>query len=222
MTSHNFFSMVAGCLASSNPDDKTGLTRDAFAAWSDGKLDLQGGTEQAVPPAGRPETPILVPPRQLRSRGMGSVEGRATLFHALTQIEFTAINLALDHAVRFRGLPADYYGDWLRIAAEEADHFELLRGYLRKLGYDYGEFPAHGGLWEMAEKTAHDPLARMALVPRCLEARGLDVNPGIKARLMEQGDDEGAALLDPILRDEVTHVAAGDRWFRHFCAVRVL
>jgi uncharacterized ferritin-like protein (DUF455 family) len=221
MSNANFFHVVAACLATAEPDAKLRLTRDVWQAWQEGSCRL-AASDAPVPAAGRPARPALVRPRQLARRGPGTVEGRAVLFHALTHIEFTAINLALDHACRFRDLPAAYYTDWLRIAVEEVDHFELLRRHLRSLGYDYGDFPAHGGLWEMAQKTEHDALVRMALVPRCLEARGLDVNPGIKARLLDHGDEIGAALLDVILRDEVGHVAAGDRWFRHLCAMRGL
>lgn len=217
----NFFATVGACLAARDPDAKGRCTRDAWAAWQRGELALEP-CDTPTPEAGRPARPELVRPRELAHRGPGTAERRVVLFHAIAHIEFTAINLALDHAVRFRDLPPGYYADWLRIAVEEVEHFQMVRGYLRRLGADYGDFPAHGGLWEMAQKTADDPLARMALVPRCLEARGLDVNPGIQAKLREQGELEGAALLDPILRDEVGHVAAGDRWFRHLCAARGL
>ena len=158
-----------------------------------------------------------MPRRQLNGQ-----ENHAALIHALTHIEFNAINLALDAVQRFPDLPPEFHGDWLRVAAEEAEHFSLLRAHLREAGRDYGDFPGHDGLWEMAMKTAHDPLARMALVPRLLEARGLDVTPGIQRKLKGYGDAAGAALLDIILRDEIGHVAAGDRWFRHLCGERGL
>jgi uncharacterized ferritin-like protein (DUF455 family) len=221
MQKSGFFATVGACLAACDVDEKLALTRAAAGAWRRGELVLEDAAP-LLPPAGRPAQPILVRPRELPRRRSDSLEGRAVLFHALTHIEFTAINLALDHACRFHGLPAGYYGDWLRIAEEEVGHFDLLRGHLRGLGYDYGDFRAHGGLWQMAESTAYDALARMALVPRGLEARGLDVNPGIKAKLEESGDPAGAALLDIILRDEVGHVAAGDRWFRYLCTERGL
>lgn len=221
MEKAGFFATVGVCLVACDVEEKLALTRAAALAWRRGELMLEDDAP-LPPPAGRPARPELVPPRELVERRTDSPEGRAVLFHAITHIEFTAINLALDHACRFHGLPAEYYGDWLRIAEEEVDHFEMLRGHLRGLDYDYGDFPAHGGLWQMAEKTAHDALARMALVPRGLEARGLDVNPGIKAKLLACGDTEGAALLDVILQDEVGHVAAGDRWFRYLCAARGL
>jgi len=177
-----------------------------------------------APPAlpGRPPRPRLVPASALPRRSPFTIEGRAALLHAVAHIEFNAINLALDAVQRFPGLPPGFHGDWLRVAAEEAYHFTLLRDHLRAQGRDYGDFPAHDGLWEMALKTAHDPLARMALVPRLMEARGLDVTPDIQRKLKGFGDPAGAAILDIILRDEIGHVAAGDRWFRHLCAQRGL
>ena len=146
----------------------------------------------------------------------------ARLLHAIVHIEFSAINLALDHAARFPGLPKQYYADWIGVAAEEAYHFTILRERLNSLGYDYGDFPAHAGLWEMAMKTAYDALARMALVPRLLEARGLDATPPIQRRLEQAGDNASARVLDIILRDEIGHVGLGDHWFRQLCAERNL
>lgn len=140
------------------------------------------------------------------------------MIHAICHIEFTAINLALDAAWRFRDLPDDYLADWLRVAADEARHFGLLRGHLQTLGHDYGDFPAHAGLWDMARRTAGDALTRMALVPRVLEARGLDATPPIMDKLRAIGDTGALAILDIVLSDEITHVAIGDRWFRHLCA----
>ena len=172
--------------------------------------------------AGIPDRPILADPRDMPRRQLSNAENHAALIHALAHIEFNAINLALDAVQRFNGFPPEYTGDWLKVAAEEAYHFQLLRDHLRKLGYDYGDFPAHAGLWELAQKTAHDPLARMALVPRLMEARGLDVTPDIQRKLTGFGDKAGAAILDIILRDEIGHVAAGDRWFRWLCAERGL
>ncbi|TAM53649.1 MAG: ferritin-like domain-containing protein [Paraburkholderia sp.] len=171
---------------------------------------------------GKPERPALVEPRLLRHRGMQTQSGRAVLLHALAHIEFNAINLALDAVWRFEGLPLAYYADWLRVAAEEARHFELLQSRLREFGHAYGDFPAHDGLWDMCARTREDVLARMALVPRTLEARGLDASPPIRARLMQAGDAQSAAILDVILRDEIGHVRIGNRWFRHVCEVRGL
>nr|WP_206370850.1 ferritin-like domain-containing protein [Solimonas marina] len=174
------------------------------------------------PLPGRPARPTLVHPRDVPHRGLGTVDGRAALMHAIAHIEFNAINLALDAGWRFTGMPARYYADWLSVAQDEARHFAMLRARLQSVGYDYGDFTAHNGLWEAAEKTAHDPLLRMALVPRVLEARGLDVTPGMMQRLREAGDTETVAILDVILREEVGHVEIGTRWFRHLCAQRGL
>lgn len=171
---------------------------------------------------GRPERPHLVHPRDLARRSAAGSEGHAALIHAITHIEFNAINLALDAVCRFPRLPVEYYRDWFSVAVEETLHFRMLRDHLRSLGRDYGDFPAHDGLWQMALKTAHDPLARMALVPRVLEARGLDASPGIIRRLRENGDRQGAEIVEIILRDEVGHVAIGTRWFNHLCAVRAV
>lgn len=195
------------------------LQREYGAAptCDDALLDLPG-----VDTPGRPARPDLVHPRALPRRRPATVAGRAALLHAIAHIEFNAINLALDALARFSGLPAPFYSDWLEVAAEEAEHYTLLARHLGTLGFGYGDFPAHNGLWEMASRTAHDPLARMALVPRMLEARGLDVTPGIRARLAQAGDEPGAAILDIILRDEIGHVAIGNRWFAWFCDRRGL
>ncbi|ANY15581.1 ferritin-like domain-containing protein [Bordetella pseudohinzii] len=169
---------------------------------------------------GRPARPELVPPARVRQRSVQTEAGRAALLHALAHIEFNAINLALDAIWRFSGLPDLFYRDWLKVAREEAYHFDLLNRHLGRLGHGYGDFPAHNGLWEMAEKTRDDLLARLALVPRTLEARGLDASPLIRDKLAQAGDAEGAAILDIILRDEIGHVAIGNRWYRHFCALQ--
>lgn len=142
--------------------------------------------------------------------------------HAICHIEFTAINLALDAVVRFAGMPVDFYTDWAAIAGEEAVHFSLLAAHLDSLGYRYGDFVAHDGLWDMAERTGADVLRRMALVPRVMEARGLDVTPGMIVRLRAIGDDAGAGILERILHDEIAHVLAGTRWFNYACRARGL
>lgn len=171
--------------------------------------------DSALP--GRPALPHLVAPVRLKPRPVGTPEGRAALIHALSHIEFNAVNLALDIAWRFPGMPADFYRDWLKVAKEEAGHFELLNAHLGTLGHAYGDFDAHSGLWDMAEKTRGDLPARLALVPRIMEARGLDASPQIRAKLAAVGDDAGAAILDVILRDEIGHVAIGNRWYRYLC-----
>ncbi len=172
--------------------------------------------------AGRPARPPLVPPGQVPRRRLGSAEGRAAMLHAIAHIEFNAVNLALDAVCRFQRMPAAFHADWLQVAVEEVHHFRLVRERLRRLGRDYGDFPAHDGLWQLARETAGDPLLRMALVPRVMEARGLDVTPGIMERFRALGDRETVAVLEVILRDEIGHVAAGSRWFRHLCRERGL
>lgn len=171
---------------------------------------------------GRPERPRLVAHKQLKPRSAHSVPGRAALLHSLAHIELNAIDLALDICWRFAGLPEDFYRQWLQVAREEALHFELLRDHLATLGFHYGDFDAHDGLWQMAERTRHDLLARLALVPRTLEARGLDASPAVKAKLLAAGDVRGGEILDIILRDEIGHVAVGNHWYRWLCAQRGL
>jgi uncharacterized ferritin-like protein (DUF455 family) len=148
---------------------------------------------------------------------LATEEGRLALIHAVAHIEFNAINLACDAVFRFQGMPQAYYADWIQVAAEEAEHFRMLRERLRAGGLEYGDLPAHNGLWDMARRTAHDPLVRMALVPRMLEARGLDVTPGMVERLRAVGDPQTVAVLSRILQDEVGHVAIGSCWFRYLC-----
>jgi uncharacterized ferritin-like protein (DUF455 family) len=148
---------------------------------------------------------------------VGSKAGRAALLHAIAHIEFNAINLALDAAWRFPFMPHDFYKDWVCVAREEAMHFGLLLERLREYGLTYGDLPAHNGLWEAAYKTRFDLLARLALVPRTLEARGLDVTPVLREKLAEAGDHASAAVLDVILQDEVGHVAIGNYWYNFLC-----
>jgi uncharacterized ferritin-like protein (DUF455 family) len=170
-----------------------------------------------IPIPGRPPRPLLVAPRELKSRGLGSPAGRFALLHAVAHIEFNAINLALDAMYRFRGMPAAYYRDWYSVALDESRHFELLTRRLEELGGQYGDLPAHNGLWDAACKTAASCLERMALVPRVLEARGLDVTPAMIERLERVGDFATIAILRVILSEEVGHVEIGTRWFRHCC-----
>ncbi len=186
----------------------------------EGALDCDASIDATFP--GRPQNPLLVPPLEVKRRSMNTSEGQAALIHALAHIEFTAINLALDAIWRFSGMPRAYYADWLRVAGEEALHFLLLEHHLQTLGFSYGSFPAHNSLWEMAEKTQHDVLARMALLPVTMEARGLDATPKMRAKLAQVGDMEAAAILDVILRDEIGHVAIGNHWYRYLCQDRGL
>ncbi len=215
----SLFDIARGCLDAGTPDAKVEATFAAGAAFARGELAIPSDAPAPDPirMPGRPERPRLVLPREFPKRGFGSDEGRAAFVHAIAHIEFNAIDLAWDAAYRFRDLPQQFYADWVGVAVDEARHFSLLRERLRQLGYDYGDFDAHNGLWEMAEKTAHDGLARMALVPRVLEARGLDVTPGMIAKLRGLGDEDTVAILEVILREEVAHVAAGSYWFRWYC-----
>ena len=187
-------------------------------------LDVQA---QLQPPAGaslpgHPERPPLVKHTEVVKRSPSTLEGRAALLHSIAHIEFNAINLALDAVWRFAGMPEAYYRDWLRVADEEALHFTLLADHLATLGATYGDYPAHNSLWEMTDRTSGDVLARMALVPRTLEARGLDASPPVRAKLAEVGDTAAAEIIDIILRDEVGHVAIGNHWYRWLCAQRGL
>lgn len=185
-------------------------------------LDVDAVLAEPAGVPGRPARPQLVEHIRLKPPSMRTPAGIAALVHAIAHIEFNAINLALDIAWRFPGMPEAFYRDWLRIAAEEAMHFTLLREHLVELGFDYGSFDAHNALWDMAERTRHDLLARIALVPRTLEARGLDASPAVRAKLVGAGDAQAGAILDVILRDEIGHVAAGNRWYRFLCAQRGL
>ena len=174
---------------------------------------------------GCPARPQLRSHLDVPKRSPFTPEGLAALLHAVTHIEFNAINLALDAIWRFDGMPRAYYLDWAQVAAEEAHHFSLLRAHLQSMGCDYGDFPAHTGLWDMTEKTKTDVLARMALVPRTLEARGLDATPPMQAKLRKVGTPDAlraVAVLDIILCDEIGHVAIGNHWYRYLCAERGL
>lgn len=171
---------------------------------------------------GRGEKPVLLSHTQIKPGALNTPRGHAALVHSIVHIERNAIDLALDICWRFPGLPEAFYRDWLQVAREEANHFTLLRAHLQTLGFDYGDFPAHNGLWEMAERTRDDLLARVALVPRTLEARGLDASPAVKAKLLSIGDARGGEILDLILREEIGHVATGNRWYAWACAQRGL
>ena len=182
---------------------------------------------KAVPPArpARPERPPLSPPRYMkRRRHLGSTAGRIALIHALAHIELNAIDLGWDIIARFSGqrLPRQFFDDGVGVAAEEAEHFALLEARLRVLGGAYGDLPAHDGLWEAAAATEHDLIARLAMVPLVLEARGLDVTPEMIRRLERAGDADSAAILHRIYRDEIGHVATGARWFLLLCRERNL
>lgn len=212
------------CLLETDPQTKTAAVAAMAQAHRAGAWEVDNGAEPHVAGTipGRPDRPILVPPRLVGRRSMATSEGRAMLVHALAHIEFNALNLALDALWRFPHMPVGYYTDWLRVATEEAIHFSMLAAHLQVLGYRYGDFPAHDSLWEMVEKTRGDVLARMALVPRTLEARGLDAIPPLRAKIAHAGDVAAAKILDIILADEIGHVEIGNRWYRFLCQQRGL
>lgn len=219
----NVFRACHAILVADTSDAKLALVTDLAAARDADRLVIDRSGVPAAPDVpGRPERPRLVSPRSVPRRGVGSPAARAALLHSIAHIEFNAIHLAADAVVRFPAMPDDFHRDWVRVAIEEAKHFEMVARALRTRGYDYGSFEAHDGLWEMAQKTRDDPLARMALVPRVMEARGLDVTPGIRARFAEQGDADAVAILEVILAEEIGHVAIGNRWFHRLCAERGL
>lgn len=199
-------------LICTDPVEKVQLTKSLSSAG-----ELINASLSFPDAVGRPCRPELVNPRKVPNRAVNTRDGRGMLLHALAHIEFNAINLALDLIVRFRDLPAEFYFDWLKVAKEEALHHELLCARLHDYGLSYGDYPAHDGLWQMAEKTKASLLARLGLVPRLLEARGLDVSPGIRAKLASVGDLQSAQVLDVILRDEIGHVEIGNRWFNYEC-----
>jgi uncharacterized ferritin-like protein (DUF455 family) len=211
-------------LCETDPVSKADGVKSLQNRWTAGQLGLDTAAFLAsrgtIP--GRPARPELVSPLSVKHRSMRTAEGRAAMIHALAHIEFNAINLALDAIWRFPGMPVDFYSDWLRVAAEEALHFSLLDAHLQTLGFAYGDFYAHNSLWDMAEKTSCDVLARIALVPRTMEARGLDASPAVRAKLAQAGDHAAAEILDVILRDEIGHVATGNRWFGWLCTERGL
>jgi uncharacterized ferritin-like protein (DUF455 family) len=209
------------CLLSRDPVEKAKQAQILYQRWLQGELTLSDAAEFDVPDLpGQPDKPELVAPRDLPRRRNSAETGVAPLIHAVNHIEFNAINLALDAIARFPGLPEAYYADWMKVASEEAKHFTLLREHMISLGYDYGSFPAHNGMWEMAQKTHHDPLIRMALVPRVLEARGLDVTPKMMDKLRGTGDLRAVEILELILEEEIGHVAIGTRWFNYLCDQR--
>jgi len=200
-----------------DPVAKAAQARALFAGLDVASIDPAAQLERPDTLPGRPDLPRLVAPKEVPARSPFTLEGRAALLHAVTHIEFNAINLALDAVWRFTGMPVAFCRDWLRVASEEALHFTLLREHLQSLGFDYGDFDAHDGLWSMTQRTAGDVVARMALVPRTLEARGLDATPPMQAKLRRAGDLRAAEILDVILRDEIGHVAIGNHWYRWLC-----
>jgi uncharacterized ferritin-like protein (DUF455 family) len=214
------------CIEECDADLKASRTFEAFEAWRNGDLALEACIDRTSIPVdwkpGLPPALVLTSPTRVSRRGFGTGARLAAFVHAIAHIEWNAINLAWDAVWRFDGMPREFYDDWARVAAEEAKHFAMLRARLRELDSDYGRLPAHEGLWQTAEATRHDLLARMALVPRVLEARGLDVTPGLIEKLRTAGDDRTADILEVVLREEVGHVRVGSHWFHRLCADRSL
>jgi uncharacterized ferritin-like protein (DUF455 family) len=223
MAAADFYALAEACLYAPGIEDKLAATDRAAAALERGDLTFEP-TEPPRPAAAVrfPEHPRLVEPRDLPRRGLHTDAGKAAFLHALAHIEFTAIHLAWDIGYRFREPPDPFRRDWLGVAVEEAKHFRALNLRLADFGAAYGDCPAHRGLWDLSEATAADLLARLALVPRFMEARGLDVSPGMIAKLDALGDAASADILRMILREEVGHVALGSRWFRQICGQRGL
>ena len=209
------------CLEEKDLDEKLRLSFRFATEVRDGVLDLNydGPEEISV---GRPAKPVLVSPASLSKRGFASEALRLPMAHAIAHIEFNAINLAWDAIWRFREMPEDYYRDWAGVAHDETRHFMLLRNYMKQHGSDYGDFDAHDGLWTMAENTASDVLDRMAIVPRVLEARGLDVTPAMIEKCHQHGDREMAEILGTIYQEEIEHVRIGNRWYNELCKQRGL
>lgn len=219
----NIFTIAEKCLHHSDINQKIQLTHHAKKLAESNQLSFQSADSVlAITKTKFPEHPLLLKPRDMPRRRLNSELGKAAFFHALAHIEFIAIYLAWDILYRFRGLPDVFYQDWLSIADEEAQHFTLIREHLQEMNVDYGDLPAHRGLWDHAEDTAADILARLAMVPRCMEARGLDVTPQMIKKFKIQDDQKSVELLTRILNDEVGHVKTGSYWFKLICEQRGL
>ncbi|QFY42942.1 ferritin-like domain-containing protein [Candidatus Methylospira mobilis] len=222
MSRVNIFDLAEQVLQVAEIDAKLDLTLQAASCLQTGGLTLDRRNPLPINRVVLPQRPELVDPRYLARRRLNTLAGRIALLHAVAHIEFIAILLAWDHVYRFSGMPEAYYLDWAGVAIEEARHFSMIRARLRSLDADYGDLPAHGGLWSIAVETFGDVLARMALVPRFMEARGLDVTPAMIARLNAVGDEASVEILRVILREEVGHVALGSKWFAYVCGERDL
>lgn len=214
----NIFTIAESCLHNTAINQKIEVTHHARKLFECDHLSFES-TDLVLPISKTqfPEKPLLLSPRDMPKRGLNSADGKTAFFHSLAHIEFIAIYLAWDMLYRFRGLPDKFYQDWLRVADEEALHFSMIREHLLGMGVDYGDLPAHGGLWRHAEETDDNVLARLAIVPRCMEARGLDVTPKMIEKFSMQGDQASVKLLTKILNDEVGHVEIGSNWFKALC-----
>lgn len=212
---------TTAAIAAADLDLKTALAQETARRWFARTLSMRSPRDPALPMRpGRPERPELIPPKHMEKRSLHTLKGRIALLHALAHIELNAVDLALDIVARFttERVPHSFFDGWMQVAFEEAKHFRLIRDRLRDLGADYGDLPAHDGLWQAAHDTRNDLTARLAVVPLILEARGLDVTPALQAKMRETGDDASADILDIIYNDEKGHVAVGAKWFRFLCA----
>jgi uncharacterized ferritin-like protein (DUF455 family) len=208
-------------IGSPDLDRKTEIAQETARRWFARRLSLRSPLDPDLSDRpGRPARPELIPPKQMEKRSLHTIKGRVALLHAIAHIELNAVDLALDIVARFatEPVPNSFFDGWMQVAFEEAKHFRLVRTRLRDLGADYGDLPAHDGLWQAAHATRDDLTARLAVVPLILEARGLDVTPALQAKMRETGDLESAAVLDIIYQDEKGHVAVGAKWFRFLCA----
>lgn len=219
---NNFFELCLAATLEKNIALKCQLAKDIYDKFDTTStlIFLPTPNIVSIPQPGKPEKPQLVAPFDVPKRKLGNKEGLASLIHALAHIEFNAINLALDACYRFQDMPQQFYANWLEVAKDEVYHFELLNEHLATLGYTYGDFAAHNGLWEMALRTEHDVLARMALVPRVLEARGVDAVPEMQKKLQASNDLRAIEILDIIHQDEIKHVSYGDKWFKYCCNLK--
>ena len=209
-------------LMAQDPTEKCKLTLALSQKFNQNFLEIDHKPPEQISVPGRPKKPKLVLPKHLKKRGIATQTGRNHLMHAVAHIEFNAINLALDAVYRFANQPRQFYVEWLRVAEEEAKHFKLVSQYLKSNSIAYGDFPAHDGLWDMCLRTSEDILARMALVPRVLEARGLDVTPSLIEKLIQAKDDKAADVLQLIYEEEIDHVRIGSDWFVYHCHQRKL
>jgi uncharacterized ferritin-like protein (DUF455 family) len=215
---NNLFEIAELCLHQPSIDEKLALTHHAKLLLDKGELNFTPNLPvQPINHVVFPEKPVLQAPRHMPKRNLNTHEGLVAFFHAIAHVEFMAIYLAWDILYRFRGLPNQFYQDWLCVADEEAQHFELLRHHLHSFNVGYGNLPAHGGLWDHATETADNLLARLAMVPRCMEARGLDVTPSIIAKFVAMKDEASVSILSRILADEIKHVERGSYWFKTIC-----
>jgi len=230
-TSPHIQDMCLAVLATAHPASKAENALETAKLWKNGTLDC-GGTwkiSNSIGEPARPDNPELIPPGKTPRRRLSSVQGRIALLHAIAHIEFNAIDLAFDLIARFGNEACfspenqqDFITDWINVGEDEARHFKMVENRLNDLDAKYGDLPAHNGLWEAAESTRHDLSARLAIAPLVLEARGLDVTPPMIEKLMSAGDSCSADILRVIYKEEITHVAAGARWFKYICNNRNL